>query len=93
MNRSFHLAIAAAAGLLGGIVSTSIAPVLAHAQNTPAVPKVIAAESFLLVNQKGQKLGEIAVDGFGKPYIRLVDPNGRVLWSAGGDQFKPLGSR
>jgi hypothetical protein len=93
MNRSLHLAIAAAAGLLGGIVSTYLAPALVHAQTTPPVPAMIAAQRFLLMSDKGQRLGEISVDSSGKSSIRLFDTNGRVLWSAGGEQFKPLGTR
>jgi hypothetical protein len=103
MDRSFPLAIAAIAGLAGGVVSSYVAPSLVHAQST-VVPKVIASQNFVLVNERGQKLGEITIDPDGKPNIRLFDPaqspylpsvpgSGNIIWSALGEQFRPLGSR
>ena len=105
MNQTLTVTLALAAGFLGGSLSSLLRPLPANAQATPAVPKVVAAENFVLVNERGVKLGEMTVDRDGKPNIRLFDtsppPNptvasdrgGTVIWSARGEYFRPLGSR
>lgn len=83
-----------AAGILGGILSHYVwtQPVLAQTQ---AAPGEVRAQSFALVNDKGEVQAvfssEEAKDG--RSTVKLLDRNGREIWSAGGPQVRPLGSR
>jgi hypothetical protein len=98
MNKTVALALAA--GLLGGMLTRYIAPPSAYAQN-PApqtAPAEIRARSFVLVDQSDQTIGTFSVvpgplGPFGRPIlprIVLKDFNGREIWSAGGSPLQPL---
>ena len=100
MKRTLNIALSLAAGLFGGLVSTHFAPRLVHAQTAASAPKVVVAQNFVLVNERGVKLGEITVDPDGKPNIRLFEerqsPGGQrttLIWKARGEVFAPLGMR
>jgi hypothetical protein len=90
--KTFVLSLAA--GILGGILShyAWMQPVLAQSQ---AAPSEVRAQSFALVNDKGEVQAvfssEEAKDG--RSTVKLLDRNGREIWSAGGPQVRPLGSR
>jgi hypothetical protein len=94
MNKTVALALAA--GLLGGMLTRYIAPPSAHAQN-PA-PAEIRAQSFVIVDQSDHAVGTFSVAAgplgpFGRPIfprIVLKDFNGRDIWSAGGSGLQPL---
>jgi len=87
MNRKFNLALALAAGLLGGVLSRSITlwPVLAQAG--PA--KELRAQSFVLVDDKDNVAGTFTASPAvpGKPIqnqtVILLDRNGKEIWRAG----------
>jgi hypothetical protein len=98
MNKTVALALAA--GLLGGMLTRYIAPPTAYAQN-PApqtAPAAIRAQSFVLVDQSDQTIGTFSVvpgplGPFGRPILpRIVlrDFGGREIWSAGGSPMQPL---
>jgi hypothetical protein len=82
MNKQ-TIAIAIAAGLLGGVASHFLAPQLVHAESQTVAPKEVRAERFVLVNEKGQVLGTLCEDA-GRPALTLFDARGQEIWSAGG---------
>ena len=90
---TFVLSIAA--GLLGGGLSHYVWTQPVHAQSQTPAPKEIRAQSFVLVNDKGEVQGVFSFDEpkVGRPSIRLFDGNGREIWSAGGAQVRPLSSK
>ncbi len=75
MSHRLIVTLALAAGFIGGSLSSLLRPLPANAQATPAVPKVVAAQKFVPVNERGAKLSEMTVDPDGKPNIRLFDPS------------------
>lgn len=88
MNRK-TIALAFAAGLLGGLISTYLSPQLAHAQSQPLTE--IRAQSFNLVNQDGVTLGTFSFDKHGQPRIMLRDPHGHEVWSVVGEHSANYG--
>jgi hypothetical protein len=95
--RNVNLGLSIAAGLLGGLLSHSFWTQPVHAQNaqnqTPA-SKEVRAQSFVIVNDKGETQGILT---FGetkgdRTSIRLYDGKGREIFDAGGDQLRPLSS-
>ena len=108
MNRTFNVALALAAGLLGGLLTHYIAPSAAFAQvqappsPVPGVPnnrpitKEIRAQSFTLVDQADHTVGTFTVEPdlrVRRARIVLRDSNGREIWSAGGSAILPLNER
>lgn len=81
MNSKLILSVAVAAGLAGGMLSRYIAPAPVLAQNQPSVPKEIRAQSFVLVDQKGTAFGLLGFSPKGEPVIKLLDAQGKTLWS------------
>ena len=81
MNRTMHVTLALAAGLLGGLLSRYLMPTPVFAQAQAQAPKEIRAQSFVLVNKQSIPLGRIGFDAEGIPNITLVDDNGRTIWS------------
>ena len=60
MHRKLNVVILAfAAGLVGGLVQSSIAPVAVFAQGQKAAPKEIQAQNFVLVNSQGNPMGSL----------------------------------
>ena len=98
MHRNLTLVFALAAGFMGGLVSRYIALPSVHAQAEPSNALEIRAQSFSVVDAKGNVIGTftsaITKEGrFGErvfPRIAIVDPNGRELWSPGGRGLTPL---
>jgi len=78
-----NLALSIAAGLLGGILSSYVAPQMVHAQSQP--PTEIRAQSFVLVNQDGVAFGTFSFDQHGRPQIVLRDQAGHNVWAVDGD--------
>ena|ERR1700733_9236635 len=99
MNKS-TIAVALAAGLIGGVISRYIspAPVLAQqAQNQSPAPLELRAQRFVLINPDGSVAGTFAVEQtkptdipFTPPSIRLLDWNGKEIWRAGGSPVRNL---
>jgi hypothetical protein len=101
MRRNLTLALALAAGLLGGFLSRYIAPSSVHAQVQPPDALEIRAQRFSIVDAQGHVIGTFtptkkssvysaAPDVASPARISLVDAAGHELWSAGGDLFKSL---
>jgi hypothetical protein len=73
------VAVAFAAGLLGGVISHYLWPLPVHAETSPAE---IRARKFVLVNEGGIVLGTFAEEPSG-PALKLFDTTGREIWFAG----------
>jgi hypothetical protein len=103
MNRNLTLvALSLAAGLLGGLLSQYVALPSVHAQ-APAPNSVeIRAQRFTLVDSQGSAIGTFTVRESSPvalrgpvpppmpPRIVLLNPEGREIWSAGGNPFRAL---
>jgi hypothetical protein len=100
MNKS-TIAVALAAGLVGGVISRYIspAPVLAQQAQAPSpAPLELRAQRFVLVNPDGAVAGTFSVDQpkpspdfpFAAPSIRLLDWSGKEIWRAGGSPVRNL---
>lgn len=84
------------AGLLGGTLARYVAPAPVLAQNQPATPRDVRAQSFILTDAEGntvgvftagaQKLGQ-------KRGIVLLDQDGTQIWSAGESHLRRLSER
>jgi hypothetical protein len=105
MKKHLNIVFALAAGLLGGLVSRYIAPPAAFAQSQPTATKEIRAQSFVLVDPTGRTIATFAPEPSltralsldpSQPRlgsIRLLDANGREIWSAGGSPFRAPSDR
>jgi hypothetical protein len=103
MNRNLNIALAFAAGLLGGVASRWLVPTpVVLAQTQAPAPKDVRAQRFTLVNEDGAILGMFGIDqGLervngkrgGNPVIKLFDQSGKETWSAGGSQIRTLSGR
>ena len=100
MNKS-TIAVALAAGLIGGVISRYIspAPVLAQqAQAQSPAPVELRAQRFSLVNPDGSVVATFTVDHpktpdsfpLPPPSVRLLDSGGKELWRAGGNPMRKL---
>jgi len=92
--KKLNLGLSIAAGLLGGGCSHYIWTQPVQAQNQAPAPKELRAQSFVVVNDRGEIQ---AVLTFGKPKddrttVKLYDSKGREIFTAGGDQLRPLSS-
>jgi hypothetical protein len=91
MKHKLFLALAVAAGFVGGVLSQYIFTASIYAQSQT---KEIAAQRFVLKTEAGSNAGIIAIDQTdGQPNIVLFDEKGRVLWSARGRRLQPLSER
>ncbi len=94
MTGKLNLSLCFAAGLLGGCLSHYISPPMVQAQTQAQAPKVVQAQSFVLVDATGSKVGEFAIDTDGRPNIKLFDDHGlngpQVIWNARGPLLKQL---
>ena len=87
-----NVLLALFAGLLGGIVSGYLAPQLLPPRAQTAVPSVVAAQRFVLVDNAGNPAGFFAVGTPGRQQgtaIVLYDAEGREIWRAS-DSVRPL---
>ena len=101
MNKS-TIAVALAAGLIGGVISRYIspAPVLAQQAQTQAqAPVELRAQRFVLVSPDGGVAGTFTVEQpkptadfpfAAPPSIRLLDWTGKEIWRAGGNPVRQL---
>ncbi|HLG97988.1 MAG TPA: hypothetical protein VKX49_16860 [Bryobacteraceae bacterium] len=84
MNRKINLALAFAAGLIGGVLSRYFAPPPVQAQDGPA--KQITAQAFVLVDQKNNIVGTFRPSSprLGQnETVVLLDSNNKEIWRAG----------
>ncbi|MGD0131514.1 MAG: hypothetical protein ABSE57_05675 [Bryobacteraceae bacterium] len=91
--------IAFVAALAGGVISRYAAPAPVHAQQAqapPPAPVERRAQRFALVNPGGGVVATFVVDQsnptdiLAQPSIRLLDWNGKEIWSAGGSPVRKL---
>ena len=92
--KKLNLGLTIAAGLLGGVFCHYIWTQPVQAQNQTPTPKEVRAQSFVVVNDKGEIQGVLT---FGEPKgdrtsVKLYDGKGREIFAAGGDQMRPLSS-
>jgi hypothetical protein len=104
MNHRFNLALAVVAGFIGGALSQHV-PLTVHAQAPAVPPKEIRAQSFVFVNAQGDAVGTLFLDEprsggariddprLNTSRIRLIDPSGKEIWSAGGNPMRPLAAK
>ena len=78
MNTKLNVALALAAGFLGGVLSHYLAPTAVLAQSQPAAPKEIRAERFVVVDGKGTARGIFAIETTGMPTIEAMTEDGQV---------------
>jgi hypothetical protein len=97
MNRNLPLALALAAGLLGGTLSRYITLPSVHAQAPAVTPPEIRAQRFTLVDSRGAVMGtftsrdSVPSDPGRRPArIVLLDRSGREIWAAGGIGIQPV---
>ena len=96
MNKT-TIVVALVAGLAGGVISRYISPAPVLAQQAQAAPAELRAQRFALVNPEGAVVATFAVDqprfdpsSPSTPSIRLLDSNGKEIWSAGGNPMRKL---
>ena len=75
MNK-LNVALALAAGLLGGLLTCYIGPPSAFAQNQAPVAKEIRAQSFTLVDSSNRTIGTFTSDADGPPPVAVQPPPG-----------------
>jgi hypothetical protein len=99
MSQKLTVALALAAGLLGGLLSRYIAPTSVSAQTMAPMVGEIRGQSFVFVDGKNNVLGKFTVDrsqppGSGRPpaIVVLLDADGHEIWRAG-TSIHPLGTR
>lgn len=104
MNKKIKIALAVVGGFLAGTLYQRT-PVSVHAQTSAAAPKELRAQSFVFVNSQGVTVGTLLFDeprsgttridepGLSRSRIRLVDPSGNEIWSAGGNPIRPLAAK
>jgi hypothetical protein len=88
--RSKNVALATAAGLLGGLVSHFLSPLPAQAQAKVQLPqaspapiaKELSAQRFVLANDQGVTAGILGFEVDGTPTLTLFDPAGHTIWSS-----------
>jgi hypothetical protein len=77
MSTKFIIALAIAAGFIGGFASRYFGPAPVYAQ-TPAVPQEIRAQKFVLVDKTGVARGVFGIEEDGTPHIEIIDPKGHI---------------
>ena len=86
----FNFVLPLAAGLLGGLLSHDALVMPPVQAQSPAVPpREIRAQSFVLMNERGEIGGRFTFDDQGRPLLRLFH-QGREIWRAGGNFIRPL---
>ena len=80
MKPKSFLLVAVVAGFVGGVVSHYVSPTPVQAQ--AQAPKEIKAQNFVVVDAKGTPFGLFGFDPEGKPIIKLIDENGKAVWTA-----------
>ena len=92
--KKLNIGLSIAAGLLGGVFSHYIWTQPLQAQNPVPATKELRAQRLVVVNDKGEIQGVLT---FGEPKgdrtsVKLYDGKGHEIFTAGGDQLRPLSS-
>lgn len=72
------IALALAAGFIGGLASQYIMPAPVWAQQQASVPQEIRAHEFVLVDKAGVSRGVFGFDKYQRPSIELMDEKGHT---------------
>jgi hypothetical protein len=80
-NRLQIIGLSVTSALIGGLSFYWFAPAPALAQAQKAFPKEVRSQNFVLVNAQGQPVGLFGFNPQGKPIIRLIDDQGKVIWT------------
>jgi len=78
MTAKTTIAVALAAGFIGGLASQRIVPTLVWAQEQASVPLEIRAHKFVIVDEAGVSRGVLGFDKHQRPNIELMDPKGNT---------------
>ena len=92
MSTKTTIALAIAAGFMGGIASQRIMPVPVRAQEQASIPQEIRAHKFVLVNDAGVDLGVFGIKVYkGDEYagIEMMDTKGYTA----GPRMWPVSNR
>jgi hypothetical protein len=88
MGTKKTIALALAAGFIGGIVSQRIAPPSIYAQAQTQIPNEIRAERFVIVDENGTPRGAFGIDKKGDPESKLLTPRVTQCGPGGGGPLK-----
>jgi hypothetical protein len=78
MSTRTTLALAIAAGFIGGVASQRILPTPVRAQEQASVPQEVRAHKFVLVDEAGVNRGVFGFNKEDSPRIQLMEANGRI---------------
>jgi hypothetical protein len=78
MSTRTTLALAIAAGFIGGVASQRIMPIPVRAQEQASVPHEIRAHKFVLVDDAGVDRGVFGFNSKAAPDIEMMDPKGHT---------------
>jgi hypothetical protein len=78
MGTKTTIALALAAGFLGGIVSQRVLPGPVFAQEQVPVHQDIRSHRFVLVDEAGVSRGVFGFDKYQRPSIEMMDVNGHT---------------
>jgi hypothetical protein len=84
MSSKTTLALALAAGFIGGIASQHILPPLVFAQAPTVLPKELRAQNFVLTDENGTARGAFGFDKKGEAGIEIIN-QGHVYWVRWGE--------
>ncbi len=96
MSQKLTLALALAAGLLGGLLSHHLTLTSVFAQTTAPIVGETRAQSFVVVDGKNNVVGRFTSSFQTRgqsPTIVLLDAEGHELWRGNGASVRPLGTR
>jgi hypothetical protein len=95
MRPKSTLALAVAAGFVGGLAAHYLVSTPVYAQS-PASAQEIRAHEFILVDKTGTPRGVFGIEENGTPMIEMADSNGHVFaplmqsWGSAGSMFRSL---
>jgi hypothetical protein len=78
MNTKTTVAIALAAGFIGGMASPRLVPAPVWAQEQVSVRQEIRAHKFVLVDEAGVSRGVLGFDKYQRPSIEMMDVKGNT---------------
>ena len=90
MRTTMTIALALAAGFLGGLVSRCWMPAPVYAQTQAPPPAEILARKFVLVDENGKPRGVFGIEANGSPAIEITNGHGHAFtarWEGAGGLF------
>ncbi len=79
MRTNLTIALAMAAGFLGGLVSRYWMPAPVYAQTQTPAPAEILARKFVVVDENGKPRGVFGIEANGAPVIEIANGQGHVF--------------